>query len=609
MSNGKIDFLVTLKDGFSFTLGKVKAGFGGLLRGVGGFARGAGRMLTSLPTLLAGGAMAGAFSKAFTSFGKQEQSTQGLRSALSQMGDASDSTLKRLEKFSAELQNVTKFGDEATQEVMALGLNLGVPAARIEEVTKAAIGLSKKTGMDLRSAMLIMGRSAAGGAVALSRYGIVIDSTLTPQKKFNELIRQGNTYFGQAAEEAANASGRFVQFKNAVGDLWERAGQAITVVFNLKGGFEKLRDAVNGISLERIVSVFGRVAQVANAVGGTFAWLRGRVQAALNSEMVQGFISRVVTGVKAVIGIFKGLGDGTIGIGKLLGELGVMIGTQLKLAFMTAVNWLAQGLQATVAALTAGIGGSIQVLTNPSFWAGLAQIIIGSLGAVGAFLIKIFTEPLVMLQAGIDTIIKGMFNALAKAGGNRDENGTGRLGRKLGIAVQENDYDKNLADARKNSWLLNTASQGANDSKDILGSGMKKVGDAMASSGVGEVMASTFTDALKGKELFDTSAARSDLSSAASALARYGDGIKLPDLPKFSETGAAATAPVIAAAIKKTDIGIEAKKSKGDIDVAARMDWMRATSRGKTPEDETAENTKEIATILKEMKKDKVGIL
>lgn len=597
MSNGKIDYLVTLRDGITGVLGKIRSGFGALLGGIRSFAGGTIRALTSLPALLTGGALAGGVAKAVSAFMGAAEATTELRSALLKVGDSGDATLKRLEAFASELQSLTKIDDDAAKAAMALGINLGVQKDRIEEVTKAAIGLAKKTGMDLTSAMRIMGKAASGGTVDLGRYGIVIDSSLGKQAKFNELIRQGTGYFAQAEAAADDVSGRFTQFKNAVGDLWEKIGQAISEVFNLKGGFESLRDAVNSISLERLIGI---VSSVASA----FGYLRTVIVKAWNSAPVQAFVSTVSSAVTSVIGIFKGLADGTVGLGKILGELGMLVGTNLKLGFMSAINWLALGLQATIAALHMGLGGAALMLVDASFWTGLAQIIIGSLGAVGAFLIRIFTEPLVLLQAGIDTIMKGMLNTMAGMGGNKDEFGTGRLGRKLGIAVQENDYGKNLEDARKNSWLLNTAAQGANDSKDILDEGLKKVGKVMSNSGIGTVMKDTIQKTMSGPELFDTSSARADRDAAASAIGRYGDGIKLPSLttPDVSAPAVAAVAAAVAKAAP--DLSKYSTSSKKDIDIAARQDWLQATRAGRTPDEEIAENTKEIANILKEIKKD-----
>ena len=609
MSNGKIDYIVSLRDGFSSVLGKVRSGLGSLAGGVANFGRGAFRALTSLPALLTGGALAGGFAKAFSAFSKQEQASQRLRSSLAQVGDASKESFDQLAKFSSELQKVTKYGDETTQAAMALGLNLGIPRDRIEEVTQAAIGLAEKTGMDLNTAMQLFSRTASGASAALSRYGIVLDANLGPQERLNALVRVGSQYFGQAEDAASNASGRFQQFKNSVGDLWERAGEAMTAVMNLRGGFERLRDIVDGVSLDRMIGLFMRVRQVGTGVASMFTGLRDRIREAMSTEIVQTFISNVATGFKAVIGIIKGLADGTVGIGKVFAEVGTLWASYMKLSSMIWINWLAQALQATVAALTHGLSNSITALVNPSLWAGLAQVIIGSLGAVGAFLIRIFTEPLVLMQAAIDTMIKGMFNQLAGAGGNVDASGTGRLGRRLGIAVQDNNYEDNLAEARRNSWLLNTAAQGANDSKDILDAGMRKVGEAMAPTGA--AMAKAFKDNMTGDELFDTSDARASRDAAASALARYGDGIRLPDMPALPTAAefASATVPAIASAVQNVDMKAGVQQSKADIDTAARFDWMRNVAAGRSPDEQIATNTAQIRDILDRMQKDNQGVV
>ncbi len=618
--SGRIDYIVTLKDGVSAVLGRVRSGITGLLGGVRSFAGGAIRALTSLPALLAGGGGLAAIGKTIKEAFKVESMTTQFKVLLGNL-DAAKSRIKDLQKFSAatpfQLEGIAQAS--RSMHVFSGGVLGGVDSLKVAGDAAAATGRQiEDVGFWYGRAYSAIKNGQPFGEVAmrLQEMGILTGEGRAKIERLRKSGADTKTVFAALEAEFTRFSGGMEELSKTgeglVSTLKDNIklgmaefGSALTNA--AKGGLQTLIDKIGELRDNGTIAAWGaRAAQIVGKVVGAFTWLRNTIASAWNSAPVQAFVSTVSTAVTSVIGIFRGLADGTVGIGKILGEMGMLVGTNLKLGFMTAVNWLAQGLQATIAGLTAGIGGSVQILTQGQFWAGLAQVIIGSLGAVGAFLIRIFTEPLVLLQAGVDTIVKGMFNALARAGGARDESGTGRLGRRLGLAVQENDYSKNLEEARNNSWLLNTAAQGANDSKDILDKGLKNLGEAMAPTG--NAMLDAARRNMTGAELFDTSSARADRDAAASAMARYGDGIRLPDLAAAAAAGAAAAggAPALEAAVPaiRRPLDEAARSSRSGIDTAARFDWLRSTRAGRTPDEEIAENTKEIAAILKDIRKD-----
>jgi hypothetical protein len=617
MSNGKIDYLVTLRDGITGVLGKIRSGFGSLLGGVRSFAGGAVSALTSLPALLAGGSGLAGIGKSIKEAFKVESMTTQFKVLLGNL-DAAKTRIKDLQQFSAatpfQLDGIAQAS--RSMHVFSGGVLGGIDSLKVAGDAAAATGRQiEDVGFWYGRAYSAIKNGQPFGEVAmrLQEMGIMTGEGRAKIKRLAKSGADTKTVFAALEAEFTRFSGGMEELSKTGDGLvstlkdniklgMAEFGSALTNA--AKGGLQTLIDKISELQADGTFAAWGaRAAQIVGQIVGAFTWLRNTIAAAWNSAPVQAFVSTVSTAVTSVIGIFKGLADGTVGLGKILGELGMLVGTQLKLGIMTAINWLAQGLQATIAGLTHGIGGAVQMLTTGQFWAGLAQVIIGSLGAVGAFLIRIFTEPLVLLQAGIDTIMKGMLNTMAGMGGNKDEYGTGRLGRKLGIAVQENDYEKNLADARKNSWLLNTAAQGANDSKDILDKGLKNLGEAMAPTG--NAMLEAARANMTGPELFDTSSARADRDAAASAIGRYGDDIKLPSLAAMPDVSAPAVAAVAAAVAKAApDLSKYSTSSKKDIDMAARQDWLQATRAGRTPDEEIAENTKEIANILKEIKKD-----
>jgi hypothetical protein len=334
-----LEYKIMLKDGATAVLRGTLAGvrafahgvrgiFGGLVSVVGGFTR----SLLSIPSLLAGSAVGGFITKAVSAFMTQEKATHDLAMALRLAGDASDDTLSRLVKLSGALQKFTTYGDEATQAAMAFGINMGVPADRIGDVTKAAMGLAKRTGMDLNTAMGLFGRTASGVSAMLSRYGIKIDETASPQERLNQLTREGIKYFGLAAAESGTLRGRWEQLKNVLGDFLEKVGEAIDKVFNLRGGFAALRD---------------RVSDFINSVAG--------------NDAIEKWVSRVKSALEDVIALFRVIFSGKPEErNTVFQSLGAVLGNMFAVAAVGAVKILMEAGPAIGWAIWHGFSGLLR---------------------------------------------------------------------------------------------------------------------------------------------------------------------------------------------------------------------------------------------------------
>lgn len=183
-------------------------------------------------------------------FGRQEQAVVGLGAALKMLGKEAE--LQAMREFAAQIQEVTEYGDEGTLELMALGAAMGrLSGTELQGATKAAIGLSKAFGLELVGAMRLVSRAAVGDTTMLKRYGIVIDQNLSTTEKFNEVVKIGASNFGLAEAAADTYAGRVQQMKNAIGDLKEQIGSALSPV--VKASAERMRDwAVNNQDRIRI---------------------------------------------------------------------------------------------------------------------------------------------------------------------------------------------------------------------------------------------------------------------------------------------------------------------------------------------------------------------
>ena len=149
---------------------------------------------------------------------KQESAEKALEAAV---GD-SISTYK---KYASQLQKLTIYGDEEILNQMAYARNLGVTADKLNEAAVAAIGLAAKYRLDLSASMMLVGRASQGQTQMLTRYGIVMDESLSDQEKFNELLKMGAEAFSLAEAKAAESEGTIAQLSNTWGDLQEVVGE------------------------------------------------------------------------------------------------------------------------------------------------------------------------------------------------------------------------------------------------------------------------------------------------------------------------------------------------------------------------------------------------
>ena len=158
----------------------------------------------------------------------QEDAETSLRAALRATGLEVENNFERLRNYASAIQGVTRYGDEAIISGTALMQNI----AKLGEDTlplaqRAAVGLAARYRIDLQTAFQLIGRAAAGQTQTLTRYGIVVDSTLSKEEQFQEILRQGIDGFQIAKEEAESGAGALEQFQNVVGDLQEKLGDLI----------------------------------------------------------------------------------------------------------------------------------------------------------------------------------------------------------------------------------------------------------------------------------------------------------------------------------------------------------------------------------------------
>lgn len=234
------------------------------LRGAGRDVQGLGQTVNRLKTIFAGLAAAftvrqlvrgvGSLLKAWQG---QEDAVQSLRASLAATGKEGAENLQFLIDRAGELQEVTRHGDEAL--IAATGtLALLAEQLRTQDLAdaqRAIIGIADVfLKGDVENAAQLLGKTLGSTTNALTRYGIVIDTSATQSEKLRQVLAKTEGMFAVSQERAKTLSGQLEQLNNLWGDLKEELGKVIAeqpVVTEFLGQLKQLiRDIITTLRAE-----------------------------------------------------------------------------------------------------------------------------------------------------------------------------------------------------------------------------------------------------------------------------------------------------------------------------------------------------------------------
>ncbi|MDD2230275.1 MAG: hypothetical protein PHY48_12790 [Candidatus Cloacimonetes bacterium] len=288
---------------------------------------------------------------------EQESAEITLKGALRATGLEVDNNARILGHYASSLQKATVYGDEMLMTSMAQMQNIARfdSVESLQRATKAAIGLSSAFGIDLGTAMDLVGKAAAGNTGMLGRYGLVLDENASQAEKFEMVLKRGLEYF-PLAEDAANTSiGKMTQLKNTWGDFQETLATGVLPVME---GFVELMtpmiEAASAMSGEAKAMTLGLLLANAMVVKHTLAiMVQGVAYAALTLEQ-QAYVAQVF----AVVATNKAATIGTISFSGAMGTVGasfVAAGTAAKgfLASIGSLGWIVIGITGAYVGLNA----------------------------------------------------------------------------------------------------------------------------------------------------------------------------------------------------------------------------------------------------------------
>ena len=133
--------------------------------------------------------------------------------------------------LAAELQKVTKYGDEGTIQLISLASAMGASEKNLEKITTGAMGLSTALGIDLSTAAR-MATSAIESQdyTLLNRYLPSLKSATNEAEKAKIVQEAMAKGFELAKEEAVSGAGALQSYDNTVGDFKEVLGSLVKQV-------------------------------------------------------------------------------------------------------------------------------------------------------------------------------------------------------------------------------------------------------------------------------------------------------------------------------------------------------------------------------------------
>ena len=338
-------------------LGTLQGSLEGFARSTEGAARYARRGLLGL----VGGITAVGYAAA-----EQDKADRALADALKTTGQWSQQTEQHMKDFAASLQDVTIYGDEQIEMLVAQALNLGISADKMEETIQGAIGLSKALDIDLNTALRYGALAMQGEYTVLQRYVPALRDAETEAEKLaivQGLMAQG---FAQAKGEAETLSGDMKQLKNDMGDLAEAAGAVVLSTVGTSSALEALRERVKGLSKWLNALSADEAAQIRS----TIKWGAGLLA-------IVAILPRLAATLAVIVGAVKALltAGGAIGAMIVVSVAGLAIATDALLGFKLGIVDLlskSEALDSFWTSLAAGIAKTAGALKHPVKLAGAA---------------------------------------------------------------------------------------------------------------------------------------------------------------------------------------------------------------------------------------------
>lgn len=291
------------------------------------------------------------FKEAIDQASQFEEAVNNLNIALKLTGIGTEEAQKALLEFADNIQKTTTVSDDAALSAAALLQNIArLSSEGLQKGTKAAIDLSSALGIDLDSAVRLVGKAAEGNVEAFKRYGIAIEKGKNDSETFANTLQALSRFSGSAEAKTNTFAGAMTQLTHVFDDNIKKVGLGIIQNQEIINGIKELTEGM--IKLIPKAAQFGillgtGIVDGAKALGVVFNNLPGLIAGAatawglLNAQLV----------ITQGLSIFAT-------ITRLAGAFSLLLPTLLA----TAAPFVA--IAAAVAAVSVGVGLLVQKFVN-----------------------------------------------------------------------------------------------------------------------------------------------------------------------------------------------------------------------------------------------------
>lgn len=285
-----------------------------------------GKELARISTIAvaAGAALASVFTvKSIQLANQQEDAIKRLNTSLQVAGDFSQKASQDIQDFAAELQTVTRFGDEAILNQVALAKSFGATNEQAKQIAKTATDLSEALGIDLESATRNVAKTLGGYAGELGETIPQLKAFTTAQLQAGagvDILAQ--KFAGTAQQQVKTFSGGLAQLSNSFGDLLEEFGFLITKSPAVNQAIQSVNKVVLDLSerLKNFSKGFNITTDVVFPLLGIADAINGTVVPAFELLFNVGKIA--INGIKSVFfGFLSAFNSGILKVTNLYGKL------------------------------------------------------------------------------------------------------------------------------------------------------------------------------------------------------------------------------------------------------------------------------------------------
>lgn len=229
-------------------LKKIDASMGNHQRNVGNYSKawgGLNNVLGAFGITLGAGAVIGALKESIGAFFEAEKNANALKFAVMQVGQESETSFQSLINQSAELQKISIYSDDDIQKAQTQLVNYGLTAREVEKLIPQVLDLASATGQDLSSATDTVIKGINGQTKGLKTLGIDYKDTGDKAQNLAILTEQLAKFQGKSNDALDTGEGKWLNFKNQIGDLSEDVGDFLVTLIELPGALFQNRDATD----------------------------------------------------------------------------------------------------------------------------------------------------------------------------------------------------------------------------------------------------------------------------------------------------------------------------------------------------------------------------